>query len=451
MAQFEIGERIEFGAYPQDANGGKRPIQWRVLQRYGQVALLVSEHALDGQPMHQKENADDGEECMQFTPNADGSGTGTMRMSEETRRALSKTYAQSWINAWLNHDFMQEAFTERERTLLVDAKDCDYPNETDVGKVFLLSVRDINDEKMFPSDLSTGCCATAWAKSRYSDHIEIERQENATMPYAERASWWLRDKTRVVYGGCEGRVGIGCMVFDPFSPLAVRPAILIDTDKWGKADSGKLFSGLLGMFKKKDGDVAAKRSDVVTKSCASWTLEKDGKAIGKIAQVEEATATKGALLVYTSMCGTTQGEIKLRTKPGIQKDHIQAMALCFGMACNGNAQMQMTMGALYWHGTDVPQSYEEAVRWSRYAANQGQPEAMLDLAECYNKGLGGLEKDDQRAFALVEAAAKKGLPAAMHNLAMAYHHGVGVEPDEEKAMYWMAEFEKSQEAANGNS
>lgn len=49
-----------------------------------------------------------------------------------------------------------------------------------------------------------------------------------------------------------------------------------------------------------------------------------------------------------------------------------------------------------------------ALKWLRKAAEEGNPEAACDLAECYENGIGGVEKDTHQAYVWLQKAAQAG-------------------------------------------
>lgn len=63
---------------------------------------------------------------------------------------------------------------------------------------------------------------------------------------------------------------------------------------------------------------------------------------------------------------------------------------------------------MYWNGTYVSQSFAESVWWDQFATNQGNVAAMVSLAECNVKGLGGLEQNANEGLFQLMVAAEKG-------------------------------------------
>ena len=80
---------IAFGRYPQSENGDVKPIEWLVLRHMGKKALLVSKYILDTQQF--EENAANPSRC---------------------------TWPNASLRMWLSTDFLNNAFTPRERAAI---------------------------------------------------------------------------------------------------------------------------------------------------------------------------------------------------------------------------------------------------------------------------------------------------------------------------------------------
>ncbi len=138
----EAGDIVSFGSYEQGS--GRAPIQWIVLDRQEDRALLLSQYALDCQPFHSVED-------------------------------WNVTWESCSLRGWLNADFLADAFDEEEcaRILPVfhgDAED----------SVFLLSGDELN--LYFPTEESRIAEATEYAVSRGG---RVSRSTGKTY-------WWLR-------------------------------------------------------------------------------------------------------------------------------------------------------------------------------------------------------------------------------------------------------------------
>lgn len=157
----KIGDIIEFGRYPFDADGTVRPITWKVLDRKGETALIVTEYAIDTKPYHERREDVTWENCS--------------------------------LRYWLNHDFLDVAFTDIENSAIllteVDNSDTEcYDKYLASGgnntkdKVFLLSYREVFN-KYFQSYESRTCFSTTHASKK-------------TYTKKGHCWWWLRSPGR---------------------------------------------------------------------------------------------------------------------------------------------------------------------------------------------------------------------------------------------------------------
>ena len=80
------------------------------------------------------------------------------------------------------------------------------------------------------------------------------------------------------------------------------------------------------------------------------------------------------------------------------------------------------MGNAYNNGEGVAKDQQEAVRWFRMAAEQGDAEAQYNLGLSYANGE-GVAKDQGDAW-------------AQYNLGNAYNNGEGVAKDQQEAVRW---------------
>jgi len=72
----------------------------------------------------------------------------------------------------------------------------------------------------------------------------------------------------------------------------------------------------------------------------------------------------------------------------------------------GDARRQNEMGKMCYYGNGMPQDYEAAVEWWQKAAEQGNYEAQLSLANAYRKGQ-GVEKNLRAADYWLEQAGRQ--------------------------------------------
>lgn len=192
-------ETYTFGSYEQDgdAANGKEPIQWLVLDRDGDKALLLSKYALDFQSF--------------------------MPFYEPVTEHY--TWESCSLRRWLNSTFLNAAFNSSERQRLLTTTVITSPGSlhrengpvTTEDRVFLLSNTEVY--AYFANEAATAAEYTAYALS------ENPWAGNSTAPGA--AAWWLRttdgsDHPDGVYAG--GRVGEGTRAYEG---EYVRPAIWV--------------------------------------------------------------------------------------------------------------------------------------------------------------------------------------------------------------------------------
>ena len=75
------------------------------------------------------------------------------------------------------------------------------------------------------------------------------------------------------------------------------------------------------------------------------------------------------------------------------------------MAAMGEAQYNL--GVCYYTGTGIKEDKEEAVRWYRRAAENGNAMAQYNLGNCYYTGT-GIKEDKEEAVRWYRKAAEQG-------------------------------------------
>ena len=131
-----VGMRIEFGAYPQTSSANNEPIEWYVLDKTEDKALLFSVMGLDWQPFHSSSN--------------------------------KKVYwKDSEIQKWLNSKFVAAAFSDGEKEKLIQT---DHEGSNDL--VFFLSGEEA--EKL----------PTTWSKAKFTLYAKAKG--------ADAIGWWTR-------------------------------------------------------------------------------------------------------------------------------------------------------------------------------------------------------------------------------------------------------------------
>ncbi|MDA7658743.1 sel1 repeat family protein [Akkermansiaceae bacterium] len=119
----------------------------------------------------------------------------------------------------------------------------------------------------------------------------------------------------------------------------------------------------------------------------------------------------------------------------IEKDAEEAVKWYRRAADQGNATAQYSLGRSYDYGEGVEKDAEEAVKWYRKAAEQGNATAQSSLGWNYDNGE-GVEKDAEEAVKWYRKAADQGDAPAQYNLGWSYDNGEGVEKDAEEAVKW---------------
>lgn len=106
------------------------------------------------------------------------------------------------------------------------------------------------------------------------------------------------------------------------------------------------------------------------------------------------------------------------------------------LAEQGNPQAQVQLGLHYRNGDDVPQDYQQALKWFRQSADQGDPDGQDNVGYMYLRGR-GVPVDFNIAAAFFKAAAQQNLAQGEFNLGNCYFSGQGVEQNYEQAIhYW---------------
>jgi len=118
-----------------------------------------------------------------------------------------------------------------------------------------------------------------------------------------------------------------------------------------------------------------------------------------------------------------------RVGEGTKEDLAKAMAWYARAAERGFAPSQFNLGVMYGEGEGVKADPEAALTWFRKSAAQGYVDAQLKLAEI------ALANDNKKeAFFWYKKAADNGDANAIFNVASFYYKGFGVAKDQAKAV-----------------
>ena len=151
-------------------------------------------------------------------------------------------------------------------------------------------------------------------------------------------------------------------------------------------------------------------------------------------QKGEASLAADSLLALAE-----QGDVQAQLRRGMDCDkagrYDEAARWYRQAAEQGDARAQNNLGVLYKDGQGVGQDYAEAARWFALSAGQGNTLAQSNLGWLYQNGL-GVEQDFAVAERLYRLAAAKGHAAAQNNLGTMFLHGMGLPCDTDSACYW---------------
>lgn len=217
-AEFSIGNYVFFGTYPQSKDGNSKAlIEWIVLDRDGDRALLVSRYALDK---------------VVYNASRDDA-----------------TWETCTLRAWLNKYFFNRAFDSAEQAVIltttVDNSESQCYNEWNTNggnntqdKIFLLSYAEAN--KYFDvntyyeawwqnldeiSNMKPRVARTAYASAK----CEMFFIQGYTTDGDVAATWWLRSPGSAQNtAACVLPIGaLGCK-YNPGDEAFLRPALWVD-------------------------------------------------------------------------------------------------------------------------------------------------------------------------------------------------------------------------------
>ena len=200
-AKAKVGDTLYYGSYEQDGNNenGAELIEWMVMDEQNGRILLVSKYGLEARAFHE--------------------------MQGETY------WEDSDIRAWLNNDFMYQAFSQADQNNIMqttlmnsqyDPQDLSERPTIELAKtrdkIFLLSEEEIL--QYFPEETSRICEASA-----------VVRNGGIKMPEG-RCSWWLRSCNMAKDGTAQIVSGVNGQIEDSSCELVnvIRPAMWIRTE-----------------------------------------------------------------------------------------------------------------------------------------------------------------------------------------------------------------------------
>ena len=195
LAKWEVGKNPTFGSYCYSSSGAKKPIEWIVLAREGNKALLISKYVLD------KCSYDD---------------------------SKSITWEKCALRRRLNNEFLNTAFNSREKskiqtTSLQNPENSQYytpGGKATNDRIFLLSIDEA--KKYFSSNENRRS-----QSSPYADWLGVTTDDSGY------GSWWLRspglcEEYAALVGGDGAIDAEGYYVWGRI--FGVRPAMWISLD-----------------------------------------------------------------------------------------------------------------------------------------------------------------------------------------------------------------------------
>ena len=180
---------VNLGQYPQKADGTVLPLLWRVLTADEEKAYLCSEYILFAMPLH---------------------------VNYTEYKTIGPDFGKTDLSHYLNGEFADDAFTEEERSLLMDY-------ET-YGKVFLMDSSELKDREI---GLGVGEPLKAWG-TEYA--IQVTGLFVYRPKYGSHSPYWTRNQstTDARHARCtkdEGEVG---HIISDRENEGVRPACYLD-------------------------------------------------------------------------------------------------------------------------------------------------------------------------------------------------------------------------------
>jgi TPR repeat protein len=105
-------------------------------------------------------------------------------------------------------------------------------------------------------------------------------------------------------------------------------------------------------------------------------------------------------------------------------------------ADNGNAEAQYILALIYDDVAQASKDHSQVLYWYRLSAQQGFPNAQINMANCFHKGA-GVQQDESLAAWWINQAAEQGDVDAQFHLGSRYVYGVGVERNQLDAFFWL--------------
>ena len=120
----------------------------------------------------------------------------------------------------------------------------------------------------------------------------------------------------------------------------------------------------------------------------------------------------------------------------VTKDKIQSFSWYKKAADLGDPDAQYNVGIMYGNGDGIPKNYKLSFDMLKSSAESGNINALMSIANRYDAGSYGVNRDIERAFNLYSIAADIGYSEAQYNLGSMYEKGDGTKKNEDKSIEW---------------
>lgn len=122
---------------------------------------------------------------------------------------------------------------------------------------------------------------------------------------------------------------------------------------------------------------------------------------------------------------------------GVAKNPQQALFWTRKAAQAGHAGAQYDLSTYYYQGINgVPENTAEFMRWTRAAANGGNPAAQYNLGLAYYQGSNGVAKNLPESLKWFRASAENGDPDGQTDYGTSLWHGEGAPVNHAEAVRW---------------
>jgi TPR repeat protein len=133
-------------------------------------------------------------------------------------------------------------------------------------------------------------------------------------------------------------------------------------------------------------------------------------------------STNEQIHVYNRSLDLLQGQ-------HVAKDLVESFRLNALAAKGGYHDAVLAMGWYFIRGVGVEQNVEEAKKWYRKSARQGEPRAMFSLGQ-----IAYMEKDFSESLMWFRRAEKTGHPRSSYYIGRQFWNGQGVEQNRKEAI-----------------